>query len=164
MKEMQMPRKSFGVAIAADPISFDIECPVRGARNFHCRDRLSAGTLMKFAEMFSSIEDESEGGPTNASAGAEAIPAIKDFFNSVLMPEGRSLFWEIIYDSEEAIPLDTLVEIAGWLAEVYSGDRPTGPTSSGTSAGTSTGDGSPGSPSQLGTPTYSRSDPTPALT
>lgn len=158
-----MPRKSFKVAIAAEPISFDVEAPVRGIQNFRCRDRMSAGTLMKFAELFSGLEEEGEA-PSAAREGAAAIPAIKDFFNSALMPEGRSRFWELINDDEEGIPMETLVEVAGWLAEVYAGERPTGPTSSGTSAGTSTGDGSPGSQEQPDTQTYSRSEPTPALT
>jgi hypothetical protein len=70
----------------------------------------------------------------------------------------------MINDDDDGIPMDTLVEIAGWLAEVYSGDRPTGPTSSGTSAGTSTGDGSPVTYSRPDTPTYSPSGPMPALT
>jgi hypothetical protein len=158
-----MARRIFKVAIAAEPIEFDLDCPVRGPQNFHCRDRLSAGTLMKFAEMFAGIEDD-ENSPQNASGGAEAIPAIKDFFNSALMPEGRDRFWSIIYDDDEGIPMDTLVEIAGWLAEVYSGDRPTTPTSSGTSAGTSTGGASTASQPQPDTATYSRSEPMSALT
>lgn len=158
-----MPRKAFKVAIAAEPISFDIEAPVRGIQNFRCRDRMSAGTLMRFAELFAGLEDEGDS-PTDAKAGAAAIPAIKDFFNSALMPEGRERFWDLINDDDEGIPMDTLTEVAGWLAEVYAGERPTGPTSSGTSAGTSTGAGSPGTQDQPDTQTYSRSEPTPALT
>lgn len=158
-----MSRRTFKVAIAAEPVEFDLQCPVRGMQNFLCRDRLAAGTLMRFAEMFSSIEEDTADA-SNASSGADAIPAIKDFFNAAIMPEGRSRFWEIIYDEDEGIPMDTLVEIAGWLAEVYSGDRPTTPTSSGTSGATSTGDGSAGSQQQPDTQTYSRSEPTPALT
>lgn len=158
-----MPRKTFRVAIAAEPISFDLEGPESGIQNFPCRDRLSAGTLMKFAEAFGEMEDD-ENAPQSASAGANAIPVIKDFFNSVIQKEARDRFWAMIYNDDDAIPMDTVVEIAGWLAEVYSGERPTGPTSSGTSAGTSTGDGSPGSQPQPDTQTYSRSEPTPALT
>lgn len=158
-----MPRKTFRVAIAAEPIEFDLDCPKRGAQNFHCRDRLAAGTLMKFAELFASIED-AEDSPQNASSGAEAIPAIRDFFNSALMPENRERFWEIIYDDDEGIPMETLVEIAGWLAEVYSGERPTGPTSSGTSGETSTGDGSVVTYSRPDTPTPVPSGQTPVLT
>lgn len=155
-----MPRKTFQVAIAAEPVSFDLVGPVSGVRNFMCRDRMAAGTLMKFAEAFSGMEDAEE----SAAAGANAIPVIRDFFNASLMPEGRERFWAMLNDEDEGIPMGTLVEIAGWLAEVYSGDRPTGPTSSGTSGATSTGDGSPGSLPQPDTQTYSRSEPTPALT
>jgi hypothetical protein len=159
-----MPRKTFRVAMAAEPISFDLEGPVRGIQNFTCRDRLSAGALMRFAEMFSTIDTEDEDSPESAKAGATAIPAIRDFFDSCLMPEARPRFWDMINSDDEGIPLDTLVEIAGWLAEVYSGGRPTGATSSDSSAGTSPGDGSPDTRSVVAIPTYSRSEPTPAST
>jgi hypothetical protein len=99
---------------------------------------------MKFAEAFSSIEDESRA--TNASAGAEGHPDDPGLLQLRADARGPERFWALINSEDDAIPMDTLVEIAGWLAEVYSGERPTGPTSSGTSAGTSTGDGSPGSP------------------
>lgn len=159
-----MPRKAFRVAIAAEPIEFDLGGPEQVPQNFKCRDRLAAGKLMKFAELFSSLEDEAEGTPTSAKQGAAAIPALRDFFNAALMPEARTRFWALIDDDEAGIPLDTMVEIAGWLAEVYAGERPTGPTSSGTSGATSTGGGSPASLEQPDTQTYSRSEPTPALT
>jgi hypothetical protein len=159
-----MPRKTFRVAIAAEPISFDLDGPATGLQNFVCRDRMSAGTLMRFAEAFSQMTDDDEHNPESARSGADAIPIIKDFFNSALLPEGRDRFWAMINNDDDGIPMDTLVEIAGWLAEVYSGGRPTGATSSGTSEGTSTGDGSPASPRQPDTQTYSRSEPTPALT
>lgn len=158
-----MPRKTFRVAIAAEPISFDLEGPVRGIQNFKCRDRLAAGSLMRFAELFSAIaEDEDQ--DQSAGSAAQAIPAIRDFFSSALNPEARDRFWDMINDDDEGIPLDTLVEIAGWLAEVYSGDRPTGTTSGSTSEVISTGAGSPASPSAAATPTYSRSELTPSST
>jgi hypothetical protein len=154
-----MPRKSFQVAVAAEPISFDLRCPVRGAQNFPCRDRLAAGRLMAFAELFSSIEEDASNEEQSAKEAAKAIPAIRDFFNSSLDPHARDRFWEIINDDDEGIPLDTLVEIAGWLAEVYSGDRPTGEPSSSTSGERSPGAASGGSLSAVATPTYSRSEP-----
>jgi hypothetical protein len=159
-----MPRKTFRVAIAAEPVSFDLEGPVSGVQNFKCRDRMGAGTLMRFAEAFSSIEDESGSTTASASEGAKVIPMIREFFNAALMPEGRERFWALINNEDDAIPLDTLVEVAGWLAEVFAGERPTGPTSSSTSAGTSTGDGSPGSPSQPDMQTYSRPELTSSST
>jgi hypothetical protein len=151
-----MPRKTFRVAVAAEPTSFDLEGPVRGVQNFLCRDRIAAGKLMKFAELFSSIEEDSEDSAASAKAGAAAIPAIRDFFNSALAPEARTRFWDMIDDDEEGIPLDTLVDIAGWLAEVYSGGRPTGTSSEPGSEVTSSGGGSPATPSPVDTVTYSR--------
>jgi hypothetical protein len=153
-----MPRKTFRVAIAAEPISFDLEGPVKGVQNFHCRDRLAAGSLMRFAELFSAIEDESSGSEAKSGQAAQAIPAIRDFFDSALVPESRPRFWAMINDDDEGIPLETLVEIAGWLAEVYAGDRPTGETSSSTSGETSPGDGSGVSYSRPDTPTPSHSE------
>lgn len=149
-----MPRKSFRVALAAEPISFDLECPVRGPQNFVCRDRLSAGKLMRFAEMFGGVSEEDE--KAAAQQGAAAIPAIKDFFDAALLPENRKRFWTIIEDDDEGIPLDTLVEIAAWLAEVYAGERPTGMNSGSGSGVTSSGDGSPATSSAGDIVTYSR--------
>jgi len=148
-----MPRKSFGVAIAAEPISFDIDAPIRGPQNFPCRDRLAAGSLMRFAELFSSIQDDATGSAQDAKQAAAAIPAIRDFFDSALQPQARDRFWDLINNDDEGIPLDTLVEIAGWLAEVFSGDRPTGATSSSTSEVTSPAAGSGVSYSRPDTPT-----------
>jgi hypothetical protein len=161
-----MPRKSFSVAAAVEPISFDLTSPVSGnAVLFVCRDRMAAGKLMRFAELFSSIQEESESGEAEtAKQGALAIPAIRDFFNAALMPNDRDKFWTMIDSDEEGIPLDTLVEIAGWLAEVYSGGRPTGTTSEPGSGVTSSGGGSPASQSPVAIETYSRSEPTPSLT
>jgi hypothetical protein len=151
-----MPRKTFRVAVAAEPTSFDLEGPVRGVQNFLCRDRIAAGKLMKFAELFSAIEEDSEDSAQSAKAGAQAIPAIRDFFNAALIPEARARFWDMVESDEEGIPLDTLVDIAGWLAEVYSGGRPTGTNSEPGSEVTSSGDGSPATPSAADITTYSR--------
>lgn len=156
-----MPRKSFRVAAAVEPISFDLEGSLSGLRNFECRDRLSAGTLMRFAETFSSLEDSNDEA-ANAKQGVTAIPAIRDFFDRCLKPEGRPRFWEMINSDDEGIPLDTLVEIAGWLSEVYSGERPTGATSSPTSAGILSGDASLVTPPAVATPIYSRPEPMPS--
>jgi hypothetical protein len=156
-----MPRKTFKVAVAAESIDFDLSGS-QSTQNFHCRDRMAAGKLMRFAELFSAIEEESGKDEKTGKQAANAIPAIRDFFNAALMPEGRDRFWKMIDSDDEGIPLDTLVEIAGWLAEVYSGDRPTGTTSGATSEVTSTGDGSTGSPPPADIQTYSRSQPTPS--
>jgi len=156
-----MPRKSFRVAAAVEPISFDLEGSLSGLRNFECRDRLAAGTLMRFAETFSAME-ETDDEAANAKQGVNAIPAIREFFDRCLKPEGRPRFWQMINDDDEGIPLDTLVEIAGWLSEVYSGERPTGATSSPTSAGILSGEGSPAMPPPVAMPTYSRPEPMPS--
>lgn len=158
-----MPRKSFRVAAATEPIEFDLEGAASGMQYFQCRDRLSAGTLMRFAEAFSSISEDADEAE-QAKQSAMAIPAVRDFFNSVLLPEGRIRFWNLINSDDEGVPLDTLVEIAGWLSEVYSGGRPTGTNSGSTSPETSAGAGSPAGPSAVVTPTYSRFEPTSSST
>lgn len=152
-----MPRKTFRTAIAAEPIEFDIEGPEsKQMFNFKCRDRLSAGKLMRFAEMFSSIQEDAEDTETeSAKQAASAIPAVRDFFNAALSPHAKDRFWALIENDDEGVPLDTLVEIAGWLAEVYAGDRPTGGTSSTTSGETSPGDESGVSYSRPDTPSPS---------
>src|SRR5690349_19304463 len=145
-----MPRKAFRQAIASEPTGFDLEGRQTGIRYFECRDSLAAGTLMRFAEVFSSLEDDEDADTPDktqsAKAGMAAIPAVKDFFNAVLKPEGRQPFWAVIDNDDDEIGLDTLVDIAGWLSEVYSGGRPTGTTSDGTSEETSSGDASPATP------------------
>jgi len=160
-----MPRKAFRQAIAAEPTGFDLEGRQTGLRYFECRDSLAAGTLMRFAEVFSALDDEDGVDPAqSAKAGMAAIPAVKDFFNSVLKPEGRDPFWAMINSDDEEIGLDTLVDIAGWLSEVYSGGRPTGTTSDDTSEATSSGDASTATPSPAGIQTFSRPEPTPSST
>ena len=153
-----MPRKTFRVAAAIEPIAFDLEGPIRGVQNFPCRDRMGAGALMRFAEKFSAIQEEGDD-IDSAKAGSQAIPAIRDFFNACLQPQAKDRFWELIEDDDEAIPLDTLVEIAGWLSEVYSGGRPTGTNSEPGSEVTSPGDGSADTPSGADIVTYSRPSP-----
>lgn len=148
-----MPRKSFRVAAAVEPISFDLEGAQTGFRNFRCRDRLGAGTLMRFAETFSGMEDDEDSGKNN---GAEAIPAVREFFDRSLLPEGRVPFWTMINNDDEGITIDILVDIAGWLSEVYAGSRPTGGTSASGSEETSSGGASTASPPPVATPTYSR--------
>lgn len=162
-----MPRKAFRQALAAEPTGFDLEGRQSGLHYFECRQSLAAGTLMRFAEVFSSLEDDSAEGvdkAQSAKAGMAAIPAIRDFFNSVLKPEGRAPFWQMINSDDEEIGLDTMVDIAGWLSEVYAGGRPTGTTSDGTSEETSPGAASPATPSPVATPTYSRPEPMPSST
>jgi len=155
-----MPRRSFKVAVATEPISFDLEGQKSGFRNFVCRDRLAAGTLMRFAETFASLEDEEES--TGQNNGAEAIPAIREYFNKCLLPTNHELFWSMINDDDEGITIETLVEIAGWLSEVYSGSRPTGETSAPGSGVTSSGGGSAALLPPVDTPTYSRPELTPS--
>lgn len=148
-----MARKTFRTAVAAEPIEFDIEAPEsKTMHNFKCRDRLAAGRLMKFAEMFSSIEGQADGEEMSAKQASSAIPAVRDFFNSALSPHAKDRFWALIENDDEGVPLDTLVEIAGWLAEVYAGDRPTGEPSSSTSGETSPDVGSGVSYSRPDTP------------
>lgn len=159
-----MPRKAFRQAIASEPTGFDLEGRQTGLRYFECRDSLAAGTLMRFAEVFSALEDAEDGvdQAQSAKAGMAAIPAVRDFFNAVLKPEGRAPFWTMIDNDDDEIGLDTMVDIAGWLSEVYSGGRPTGTTSDGTSEATSSGDASTATPSPVAIPTYSRPEPTPS--
>ena len=79
---------------------------------FKCKPKMQGKTLLKFASS-SASED-----------GGESSKAIVDFFDSVLLPESREKFNNLLDDEFKIVSVDTLGEILGWIVEAYAA-RPT---------------------------------------
>lgn len=135
-----MQRRSFTTATDSDePVVFDIN-----GIEFRCRSQISAGIVLKMGELLGGDED---------TLGEQSIPVkemiavIREFFRHALQPEDRVRFEAVLEDPNTPVPLQTLVDIATWLAGVYVGNRPTGPGSQPTSGSESSGDVSTGTAS-----------------
>ena len=116
---------------------------------FQCRPEVPAGLLLDLA---------SAGTKSNGSQSA-TIEALLGFFRGALLEESYARFEAAIRDPKIVVPMSKISDIAGWLAEVYSDDRPTGGNSVSTSGSPSSGVGSTEVPSP-GVLMYSRSEPT----
>lgn len=131
-------RRSFTTATDSDePVVFDVN-----GIEFQCRPQISAGIVMKMGELFAG--DDPEAGAPDIPVN-EMISIIRQFFNHALKPEDRARFNGMLDDPDTPIPLQTLIDIASWLASVYVGNRPTGQNSAGTSPSPSSGGVSTGS-------------------
>lgn len=114
-------RKSFSTATNKKPIEFDIDGQV-----FKCHPQMAAGMLMRFAEVLGDDSNGEELTPAEQSAkGKEQITVLRDYFHSALLPEYHADWDHLLNDPNIAISVDTLTEIAAYLAEEYSGGRPT---------------------------------------
>lgn len=121
-----MARKQFTVPSAEEQVEFDLE-----GKTFRCRPRVSAGILMRFADV--------AGGPEDEVDSRAMVRVLREFFVNAIVREDFDEFWGLIEDPDIAIPVETLSEIANWLAEQYT-ERPTGgPSSSGRGSGSSGG-------------------------
>jgi hypothetical protein len=124
-------QRSFAIPTDGDPIYFDV-----AGQTFICRPQIATGVVLRLGEIAGRSDDERRGG--------EVIKALRDFFQAALFPPDYARFNKMLDDPEIAIPLSTLNEIAGWLAEEYTGDRPTGQPSPPTLPPGSSGGGSTG--------------------
>lgn len=143
-----MAYREFSLNTNNEPVSFRL-----GDQMFMCRPQIAAGVMLKFGRLMAS-ESEDEG-----SQGLKMLDAVMDFFQAALMPTDYGRFMATIEDPDIAVPLEVLVDIAGWLGGIYSGDRPTGKSFPQQSDKLSSGDDSTVGAS-VETPTYSRSLPT----
>jgi len=133
-------RRSFTTATDSDEV---VEFDVNGV-NFQCRSQISAGVVMKMGSLLGGDEDAVENLKVN-----EMIDVIKEFFNHALKPDYRKPFFNMLDDPDTPVPLQTLIEIVQWLAEMYTGNRPTGQNSPPTPDSASPGEGSTGSASPV---------------
>ena len=144
-----MAFKEFDIPQQTEPVSFKL-----AGEMYMCRAQIAAGIMLRFGKLMAEQGETSED-----SSGLKMVSAVMGFFRAALMPADYERFMQVIDDPDIAIPLGTLVDIAGWLGEVYAGDRPTGeslpaPSDKLSSGGDST-DGA-----SVATPTYSRSPQT----
>lgn len=139
-----MARKSFRTSTAATSVEFDIDDEV-----FRANSQISAGVLMKFADLV--IDDEDD-----ESRGQLALHAIREFFTAALVKEDRRRFFDLLEDPDRTVDVNLLVDIANWLGEQYTA-RPTGTPSSSTSSETASGVDSTDGALPVGT-TFSRKE------
>jgi len=109
--------KSFKGFVPSESVTFELESP-DGARKatFRCKPNVPGSKFLDYMARAESVED----------FGAMA-KAVRDIIGSALTEESAAEFWQFAAVPENGINLDTLAEIAGWLAETFAGNRPTVP-------------------------------------
>lgn len=140
-----MAFRKFSIPQSTEQVHFEL-----AGHGFMCKPQVPAGTLLRLAQLDDASEEEK---------GKNGMAALLDFFHKAMQPDSHARFMAILNDEETVVPMETLTDIAGWLAEVYAGGRPTGENSSTSSASPSTGDAWTDGASPA-TPTYSRSPQT----
>ena len=138
-------RKTFKAAARDEELEFETS----EGDVFHARPKLSAGVILRFSAAMAGDGDE------NVSL-AEMVVAIQNFFRGALLADDYERFLAMLDDPDKGVSLDELMDIAGWLAGVYSA-RPTGTDSPAGSPTSPTGDASTDGPSPVVT-TFSRKD------
>ncbi|MGV1079718.1 MAG: hypothetical protein ACOYD1_07680 [Candidatus Nanopelagicales bacterium] len=141
--------REFDIPVSTEEESLSFKL---AGQTFICRPQLAAGALIKFGTLLTAE-------PGKKQQGGESLRAVSQFFEAAMFPDEHLRFMDIINDPEVAVPLDVLVEIAGWLGEQYAGERPTGPGSSAKSGNLSSGGASTAGASVVPL-TFSRSQPT----
>jgi hypothetical protein len=109
--------KTFKGFVPSEAITFSLESP-DGARTvtFRCKPNVPGS---KFLEYMSRAESEQD-------FGAMA-KAVRDIIDTALTEESAKDFWDFVDTPENGISLEILSEISGWLAQSFSGNRPTVP-------------------------------------
>lgn len=101
---------------------------------FHAKPRLSSKVLEGFAVAMGGSAKKDK----DINALTEVLGAVNDLFKASLIPQDYARWQQMRDSDDEIVDVEMLVEIGSWLAEEYSGGRPTGASSS---------DGSGSSPS-----------------
>jgi hypothetical protein len=111
--------KTFKGYVPDEAVHFDLESP-DGSRKvtFHCKKNVPGSKFLAYMEQAEGAEDFGSMARTT-----------RDIINTALTPESAVEFWEFADIPENGINLETLAEISGWLAETFSGNRPTVPQS-----------------------------------
>ena len=120
--------KQFTIPDQGDPLLFSL-----GGQKFRCRGRIASGAILRLGEAVNGTED---------SDASVIIKALRNFLKAALLPEDYARFEAMLDDPDIAVPLETVNEIAGWLAGEYTNERPTGQPSQPTSPSDSSGEGS----------------------
>lgn len=141
-----MVRKSFKAAVRDSALEFETS----EGDVFQARPKMSAGIILRFTEVISADDD----GNVQLS---QIVKGMKEFFRGALEAEDYERFNRMLDDPDKGISLDELMDIAGWLAGVYTA-RPTGTVSPDGSPTSPTGTGSTDGALPVGT-TFSRKEP-----
>ena len=144
-----MAHQSFKRARAKEPVTFDLWDKDDNPVTYRCAKSMPVGVLLDFGDVLA-------GGDESAN---QIIPTVMSLFKSAIVPEDWDRFNAALHDPELDIDLAVLTDIASWLMDQYSGDRPTGAPSEPGSSRTSSGESLTGGVSP-GVLTYSRSEVT----
>jgi hypothetical protein len=107
--------KTFKGFTPSEAVTFTLESP-DGTRQatFRCRKNVPGSKFLDFMARAEQTENFA------AMAGAT-----REIIETALDDESIVAFWEFADEPDNGINLDTLAEIAGFLAESFVGDRPT---------------------------------------
>jgi len=148
-----MAGKAFKRRTERDPVWFSLPGKDDEEVRFDCHQTLPGGMILDLVAILD--------GDSNTKEVKDAITAI--FSSAIVGEEKYALFEAMTNDPDLEIDLGMMMEVASYLAEQYTAERPTGAPSGATSSRTSPGDdsvdGALPAPS-----TYSRSELTAATT
>lgn len=120
--------------------------------DFDCNDDIDGGVVLAFAgETIPSGDVQ-----TVQELGAKAMTAVTDLINAAIVPRQVSKFWSMMNGADGGIGVSQLMLVCEYLADAYTGERPTGESLDSTSPPTSSGQDSTAGVSP-GVKTYSRS-------
>ena len=107
--------KTFKGFTPSEAVTFTLESP-DGSRQatFRCRKNVPGSKFLEFMARAESTEN----------FGAMAA-ATREIIATGLDEDDQAAFWEFADNPDNGINLDTLAEVAGFLAETFAGERPT---------------------------------------
>lgn len=131
-----MAGKSFTRAVRVDKVWFDVPGPEEGQQvRYDCIDELPGGVLLDLGAIMG-------GGSEGQEQARDITKALIEFFEKAIVPEQYAQWIEMTHDQRCGIGMPMMTDIAAYLGQQYSGDRPTGPSSEPTSPRTESGNGS----------------------
>lgn len=135
---MSMRRKTFSAKKSGtdDVVILDLEDPNGNAVSFRCNSKIPGMVLVDF------ISEMDEDKP--AAVGG----MLQGLFKHAIAEDEYERFTEYVRDIKNEVDLEMLSEMAGWLAEQYSGN-PTMSSSSSTNGSSTTGFGASDVPAEL---------------
>lgn len=107
--------KTFKGFTPSEAVTFTLESP-DGSRQatFRCRKNVPGSKFLDFMARAESTE-----------SFAAMAAATRDIIDTALDEESTASFWAFADEPDNGINLDTLAEVAGFLAESFVGERPT---------------------------------------
>lgn len=110
--------KSFKGYVPAVPVEFDLESPDGTQKvTIHCKRSVPGSRFLDFMAQAQNTED-----------WAGMAKAVRDVLNAAITDEDQATFWAFCDNPDNGISMEGLSEIAGWLSEQFSGERPTVPS------------------------------------